>query len=257
MKFALVNNIRTEASKGIQGVCPICGSDLIAHCGEVKVHHWVHKNTRNCDLWWENETEWHRSWKNNFPVKWQEVVHFDKHGEKHIADVKTDEQWALEFQHSYLQPEERRSRNAFYSKIVWIVDGMRRTTDIAQFQKVIHSGSAINYHGVPIIRINSPEDSRLLKEWGNSNVPVFFDFQESNDLKTSRLWFYLPTNSNSLAYFMPYSILNFIELHNNRGFDELVNVLIPGIRNFLYKHEQTKSQIRIPQPRIKRRQRRF
>lgn len=67
MKFALINGDKAEATKGAKGVCPSCGSELIAKCGEVKVDHWAHKGNRNCDPWWENETDWHRSWKGNFP----------------------------------------------------------------------------------------------------------------------------------------------------------------------------------------------
>ena len=87
MRFAINNDIKIEATKGAKGICPSCGSELIAKCGEVKVNHWAHKGSRNCDPWWENEMEWHRSWKTNFPTEWQEVVHFDSSGEKHIADV--------------------------------------------------------------------------------------------------------------------------------------------------------------------------
>ncbi|MCA6063582.1 competence protein CoiA [Thalassolituus marinus] len=111
MKYAIVNNEKIEATKGGKGSCPSCASELIAKCGELKVNHWSHKGSRNCDPWWENETEWHRSWKDYFPKEWQEVVHFDNSGEKHIADVKTKNGWVLEFQHSFLNPEERQSRN--------------------------------------------------------------------------------------------------------------------------------------------------
>jgi competence CoiA-like predicted nuclease len=114
MKYALIGDERIEATKGAKGVCPSCGSILIAKCGDLKVNHWSHKGNRNCDQWWENETEWHRAWKGQFPDDWQEVVHKDKNGEKHIADVKTESGWVLKFQHSYLKPEESRSRNAFY-----------------------------------------------------------------------------------------------------------------------------------------------
>ena len=74
MKYALVCGKRTEASKGARGVCPSCRSDLVARCGNYRVNHWAHKGTRNCDTWWENETEWHRSWKNNFPPRHFNVV---------------------------------------------------------------------------------------------------------------------------------------------------------------------------------------
>ena len=68
MKFALIDNIRTEAAKGAKGICPSCGSDLIAKCGDIKVNHWAHKGIRSCDPWSENETEWHREWKGNFQL---------------------------------------------------------------------------------------------------------------------------------------------------------------------------------------------
>src|SRR5690606_25534374 len=101
MKFALVHNIRTEATKRSKGTCPSCGAELIAKCGTLKIHHWAHKAIRNCDPWWENETEWHRLWKSYFPEKWQEVIMYDEETrEKHIADVRTDHGLVIEFQHS-------------------------------------------------------------------------------------------------------------------------------------------------------------
>jgi competence CoiA-like predicted nuclease len=61
MKYAIVNNAKTEAIKGVKGFCPNCGSELIAKCGERKINHWADKGNRTCDPWWEPETEWHRS----------------------------------------------------------------------------------------------------------------------------------------------------------------------------------------------------
>ena len=161
MKFALVEGIRTEATKGTKGVCPSCGSELIARCGDIKVHHWSHKGSRNCDSWWENETEWHRSWKSHFPDEWQEIVQFDTGGEKHIADVKTNEDWVLEFQHSHISSEERRSRNRFYPKLVWVVDGTRRKRDQVQFEKSIIGGEIIRLGNVVTRRIDFIQDSKL------------------------------------------------------------------------------------------------
>ena len=137
MKYALICGKKTEATKGAIGFCPGCGSEMIAKCGEVKINHWAHKGTRHCDQWWENETEWHRSWKGHFPIEWQEVVHKADDGEKHIADVKTERGWTIEFQHSLLNPEERRSRDAFYPNLVWVVDGMKRVNDIKQFERAL------------------------------------------------------------------------------------------------------------------------
>ena len=143
MKFAIVDGNKAEATKGAKGFCRSCGSKLVAKCGEVYVNHWAHKGKRNCDPWWENETDWHRSWKGKFPIDWQEVIQIAENGEKHIADVKTESDWVLEIQHSYLKPEERRARNAFYPKLVWVVGGTRRKTDVPQFDKAIKESTAV------------------------------------------------------------------------------------------------------------------
>ncbi len=237
MKFALVDGNKMEAQKGAKGICPSCGSELIAKCGQVKINHWAHKGIRNCDIWWENETEWHRSWKGYFPISWQEVVQFDKNGEKHIADVKTQEDWVLEFQHSYIRTDEMRSRNAFYPKLVWVVDGQRRKSDILQFQKVINEGSIIQIENVSIYRIPFPKESRLLKEWLGCGVPVFFDFHELN---YSRLWLLIPRMPDDRAFLIPYSLEDFIELHSNNGFDEFKS-LIHEIRDSLVRKENSSS----------------
>ncbi len=122
MKFAIVNGDKTEALKGVKGICPNCGSELIAKCGELKMNHWSHKGIRTCDSWWEPETEWHRSWKNHFPNEWQENIRFDElKNEKHIADILPIDNLVIEFQHSHIEPQERISREKFYKNMVWVV----------------------------------------------------------------------------------------------------------------------------------------
>jgi competence protein CoiA len=258
MKFALVNGQKTEATKGARGVCRSCGSEMIAHCGEIKVHHWKHKVKRECDIWWENETEWHRSWKNQFPIEWQEIVHFDEKGEKHIADVKTNKEWVIEFQHSFIKPEERASRNAFYQKLVWVVDGLRRKTDIVQLNNVLQESSKAPVGGINIRQVNFPEESRLLREWINPKVPVFFDFQE---MSKSNLWFLLPFSNKDEALLLPFSREEFIKVHLNEGFDELVNELIPNIKKMIdgYKRKASNrsSNSFLLKPRRRPRRRRF
>ena len=55
----------------------------IAKCGTQKIWHWSHLKKKNCDDWWETETEWHRKWKNQFDISFQEMVFTDKKsGEK-------------------------------------------------------------------------------------------------------------------------------------------------------------------------------
>jgi competence protein CoiA len=124
MKYSLVDNIKSEPFKGGKGNCILCGRETIAKCGIIKVHHWAHKSLKNCDPWWENETEWHRKWKNYFPNEWQEIIHFDEiTGEKHIADVKTSNGLVIEFQNSPMSIEELKSREKFYKNMIWIING--------------------------------------------------------------------------------------------------------------------------------------
>ena len=97
MRFALVNGQRHEAQPNLVGKCQNCDRPMVAKCGEVRIWHWAHQGKRFCDPWWENKTEWHRKWQAEFPDAWQEIVHHDETGEKHIADLKTDRGWIIEF----------------------------------------------------------------------------------------------------------------------------------------------------------------
>jgi competence protein CoiA len=230
MKFALVGGEKSEATKGLKGFCPSCGSELVAKCGETKVNHWAHKGNRNCDPWWENETDWHRSWKNNFPKEWQERIHIDeKSGEKHIADVKTDSGWVLEFQHSHINSEERRSRNSFYPKLVWVIDGVRRQRDKPNYYRILEENSIRS--DVPRLkRIICPDECRLIKEWHESDLFVFFDFQDVDKDKQPIIWFLFPRTTNKEAFLCPMTRAEFIELHYDNKFDELVeNIILPFI----------------------------
>lgn len=258
MKFALVNGEDAEATKGAKGFCKYCGSELVAHCGEVYAQHWAHKGKRNCDPWWENETQWHRSWKDKFPVEWQEVIQYAKDGEKHIADVKTESDWVLEIQHSYLKPEERRSRNAFYPKLVWVVDGLRRKTDITQFQKTLNDSDDLRV-ALKIRKVFLPEQPRLLKEWQHNQSLVFFDFHGTEEQNQAALWFLVPKFSEEM-YLMPFSKQHFIALHNKNEFDDFVTNTVIPVQEVLIEQEQYREPapaIQIRAPIMRRKKRRF
>lgn len=123
MQLALVNNKRVEAFEGGRGNCPICGAVTIAKCGPKIINHWAHFRLRDCDPWWENETQWHRDWKNNFPLECREVSHVALDGEIHRADVETPTGIIVELQHSPMSDKERISREEFYKNLVWVIDG--------------------------------------------------------------------------------------------------------------------------------------
>jgi hypothetical protein len=178
---------------------------MIAKCGDVYAHHWAHKSRRGCDLWWENETEWHRAWKNQFPLDWQEVVRRAGDGEKHIADVQTDDGWFIEFQHSRIKPEERDLREAFYKKLIWVVDGKLRPTYEEQFLK------ALNYAVAPINEIPSlgrfrQLKGRLLVQWADRKVHVLLDFGAAGPL-----WWLLPLQGIHGRWIMPMHREDFIQ----------------------------------------------
>ena len=79
---------------------------------------------KDCDPWWENETQWHRNWKNLFPIECREVSHIASDGEIHRADINTPTGIVIEVQHSSMSDAERISREQFYGNLVWLIDGL-------------------------------------------------------------------------------------------------------------------------------------
>ena len=247
MRFALSNNERIEPTKGAKGFCPCCGAELVAKCGEIKRHHWAHK--KKCDdHWWENETEWHRNWKNQFPKEWQEIIQRDESGEKHIADVKTSSGWTIEFQHSPISKEERDSRDYFYNKLIWIVDGTRRKTDIEQFDNLIYHASNISNEPF-ILRVFDEETLdrfRLNQEWGSSKSLVLFDFGKSevryrDEYKSNEdLWLIHP--SRDRTYITSISKHSFIEMVTSSRLDEVYKKLLNPIQTKLTEEAEQEQE---------------
>ncbi len=87
------------------------------------MHHWAHASRKDCDPWWENETAWHREWKNLFPEECREISYTAPDGEIHRADLVTPTGIVIEVQHSQMNDAERLSRESFYQNLIWIVDG--------------------------------------------------------------------------------------------------------------------------------------
>lgn len=214
MRFALFNGHSREAEPGLSGHCRVCGDLTIAKCGQHRIWHWAHKGVRTCDQWWELETQWHRDWKDHFPKEWQEAIHSAPDGEKHIADVKTESDVVIEFQHSFLPIAERQSREAFYPKLVWVVDGRRRARDRLQFFSAL--GSVLLQQ--PMIISARISDSALLRDWKTSRVPVYFDFGPSDPVDPVRfdeptLWRLNPVSESQGAYLSPVAKSYFVGIH--------------------------------------------
>lgn len=239
MKFAIVNNEKLEAEKGLSGICPICQEQVIPKCGQYRINHWAHKSLNHCDKWWESETEWHRNWKDLFPKEWQEVVAYDDQtGEKHIADIKTNSNLVVEFQHSNISDEERISRESFYKKMVWIVDGTRRKRDFEKFCRCLNYVYTIPNTNIYVLKYSF---HNLPKEWMKSNVPVVFDFKSllsfdcifDNDQRREPLWCLLPTRKidNSFSVILVFKREDFVDAVKKDAFSiDYIN-LVQGIRN--------------------------
>jgi hypothetical protein len=197
----MIDGARVEASPGLVGTCPACAAATVAKCGEQRVWHWAHKGARVCDPWWEPETDWHRAWKNQFPNDWQEIVQHDTAGERHIADVRTPQGLVVEFQHSHLNPVERRARERFHGNLIWIVDGLRLKRDIGRFQNGLEYFQQTPFQG--IFRMAFPEDC-FPADWLDSDVPVLFDFEghEIPEGREGTLWCLLPGRAEGSAVVM-------------------------------------------------------
>jgi competence protein CoiA len=218
-----------------------CGSPVIAKCGEIRMHHWAHRGM--CDPWWEGETEWHREWKRLFPKEWQEVVHFAENGEKHIADVKTDQGYIVEFQHSYIKSEEVKSREDFYKNMIWIVDGKRRLRDKVKFMDIWEQSHPTD-NKVQARKVWEYffDESALLRDWGNSHTSVFFDFGENvlygllpksflpNTIKERRYVFGI-TRNDLLSYLLPTSPLRFEALLKSLNDFLIAKEAVSSLRN--------------------------
>lgn len=124
MEFAIVDGQRTPAQPALIGVCEYCGRRMTAKCGRQIIWHWAHAGKKYCDPWWENETAWHREWKSYFPENLREQRRFDHEGnEWHIADVLSRDGVVIEIQNSPMPLDELQSRENFYKKMIWIVNG--------------------------------------------------------------------------------------------------------------------------------------
>jgi competence protein CoiA len=211
MKYALVNNERQEPKPGLIGKCQCCNSAVIAKCGNQKIWHWAHKTKVECDPWWE-ESDWHRAWKEQFPKEWQEIIHKAENDEKHIADVKTDRGFVIEFQHSHLDPQERVAREIFYQNMVWVVDGTRLKKDYPRFlegRKHIKTGYKNGF-----FLVHFPEECFPIA-WVESSKVVIFDFKstlpnEPQDEMRNTLWCLLPGRARNRAVMIGISRQDFV-----------------------------------------------
>ncbi len=109
--------------------CPYCGAPLTTKKGEVRQHHFAHKQNHLCSDTWERShrydiSPWHNEWQSLFPKENQEVK-LSLGDTKHRADVMID-RTVIEFQHSIMPVKAFDDRNNFYfnlgNKVIWLFD---------------------------------------------------------------------------------------------------------------------------------------
>ena len=204
---------------------------MITKCGRYVRWHWAHKARITCDPWKESETDWHRYWKDAFPVDCQEVVHIDDRShEKHIADVRTDSAFVVEVQHSPISEVEARSRENFYRNMIWIVDArhligwfsLGMAHDLASCSPMMY-------------RIEWWGSSRLLEKWSKSRVHVYFDVMNSAREYVGddgKLWFLPPETIVPVEERVLWRLLEY-DAANRRGYIAPVQaeVVIEAVMN--------------------------
>ena len=109
--------------------CPYCGAPLITKKGDIRQHHFAHKQNYVCEDSWERShnydiSSWHNEWQALFPKVNQEVK-LSLGDTKHRADVMIDRA-VIEFQHSIMSQKAFDDRNNFYlnlgNKVIWLFD---------------------------------------------------------------------------------------------------------------------------------------
>jgi len=186
-RYAIVDGTKTDifdAEKGVHGVCPLCGNELVPRKGDVRNWHWAHVAGRGCDDWYEPKGAWHRGWQNCFERSWQEVPVIKPIcgvEKRHIADVKTTNGWTIEFQYSHLPNDGINERQAFYGEMVWVVAGMRLDRDKLKGECIMAcQESFVSENGIKYLLARS-SDLPSGGFWMERGKFVFFDFEGSFD----------------------------------------------------------------------------
>ncbi len=129
--------------------CPYCGAPLITKKGDVRQHHFAHKQGHDCSDTWAKDrsngydiSQWHSDWQSLFPWANQEVKLCLGETE-HRADVLID-RTVIEFQHSVLSVKAFDDRNNFYFnlgyKVIWLFDLSDLQANGHLSYKPIHNG---------------------------------------------------------------------------------------------------------------------
>ena len=182
MQYAIVGtNKHQKPTQGVKGICPVCGEQLVAKCGKIRIHHWAHSAKSECK-YKENKGEWHVNWQNKFPEDWQEVLMINQeNNEKNLADIRTPSGFVLEFQHSHIKIDELQAREDFYKDMAWVVDGLTSKRMTSYFAEKCDQKDILTHFS-----IDNWEYENYFKIWCHAETPVFYDFYDEKNPKENK-----------------------------------------------------------------------
>lgn len=181
MKFALLNGERIAPTPHEKGAtCPFCGRNVIAFDGVFENLHWQHVG-KDCRKWLEDDTLWHRSWKDSFPEDWQEPIIHRFHRFQTV-DILTQNGVAIGLVSHQLERNEIRLRENFYKDCAWILDvsmcqeNFFRLIDDQKMQDLQENPQKRWEIDLDSYFEFDEEDNSFENCWLKSRFPVFLDF---------------------------------------------------------------------------------
>ncbi|MCQ2361965.1 MAG: hypothetical protein MJ048_02900, partial [Acidaminococcaceae bacterium] len=186
-RYAYVLGEKVEPSKHLHGSCPLCGGEVFAKCGSIRIAHWAHKSMLDCETYSRDMSAWHKGWQDRFPEDWREEPIVDlKIPERHRADILTADNLVIEFQHSTIDEEEQLAREKFYlshaEDMIWVVDATCYTQEMKRFDE---EKQYFLFGKLPDLYRNdgyndycwvNNADFIFPQQWSNRQVFVFFDY---------------------------------------------------------------------------------
>lgn len=119
-------------SKGVHATCIDCEKEVISKCGTEVVHHFAHRPGVICNTrFHDGKTEWHVRWQRTVLPDLAGVnveVPITKDGSIKRADLISNSNYVIEFQHSHLPKPERMEREKHYGNVIWVVHTDKRNS---------------------------------------------------------------------------------------------------------------------------------
>jgi hypothetical protein len=199
MRYAKINGVSSLPSKTLENripKCPFCEAEVFARMGDIKSHHWAHKNGESCqcDSILTNKRKeqygsggimslWHECQQDCWDPDWQETVIEINHI-KHIADVLIPHNnVVIEFQHSRMSLTTMSLREEHYQyNMIWILDSETYSNDIGVFKHskcpvfVHYRNTYVFYRGNDKISISFSKLKNWLLSYSGNCIKDHFDY---------------------------------------------------------------------------------